>query len=385
MLGRRSKLFKEREDRRMAWRPWSINRAARAHYFSKFDFSGLRLDVAFRKLCDKLFLRAETQQIDRILAAFSQRYYECNTDTVFGSADVIHSVVFSILLLNTDLHIAELQERMTRQQFVRNTLSAIAESSPDGPVQDDSRSSFSVTPNDFSSSTDAVSPAFNPAQRRNSISSYLGGRSKQTSSVSNLDVSSDAMHQEGPRPGTAMSGAKTKEAEIEVMLKDIYAAVKNERILLPSPEAGCRSLVRLWSDGWWTQEDGKSNDRMMALKRGSIRGIQGLLGGLGPDSPSDPLVSPNLSRSSVDSWGRPSQSLSMEEIVIERCCHPLHLSRLALPVPCRKPSSRSLRKKRQQQAVSANRPQRSSLPWPMKRMTMISLHLPVHLGQKKAL
>ncbi len=102
---------------------------ARGYYFANFDFGGLRLDVAFRKLCDKLFLRAETQQIDRILAAFSQRYYECNPESVFGSADVVHSVVFSILLLNTDLHIAELQERMTRQQFVRNTLGAIAESS----------------------------------------------------------------------------------------------------------------------------------------------------------------------------------------------------------------------------------------------------------------
>jgi PH/SEC7 domain-containing protein len=34
-------------------------------------------------------------------------------------------VAYSLLLLNTDLHVAELSTRMSRNQFVRNTLSAI--------------------------------------------------------------------------------------------------------------------------------------------------------------------------------------------------------------------------------------------------------------------
>lgn len=38
---------------------------------------------------------------------------------------VVHAVAYSLLLLNTDLHVAELQTRMSRNQFVRNTLSAI--------------------------------------------------------------------------------------------------------------------------------------------------------------------------------------------------------------------------------------------------------------------
>ena len=51
-----------------------------------FDFSGLRLDVAFRRLCAKLYLKAETQQVDRILEEFSRRYWELNPNTVYGSA-----------------------------------------------------------------------------------------------------------------------------------------------------------------------------------------------------------------------------------------------------------------------------------------------------------
>ena len=39
--------------------------------------------------------------------------------------DIVHAVSYSLLLLNTDLHVAELSTRMSRSQFVRNTLTAI--------------------------------------------------------------------------------------------------------------------------------------------------------------------------------------------------------------------------------------------------------------------
>ena len=38
---------------------------------------------------------------------------------------VVHSVSYSLLLLNTDLHVAELSTRMSKGQFVRNTLATI--------------------------------------------------------------------------------------------------------------------------------------------------------------------------------------------------------------------------------------------------------------------
>ena len=50
-----------------------------------FDFAGLRLDMAFRRLCAKLFLKAETQQVDRILDTFASRYWVCNRTCVYGS------------------------------------------------------------------------------------------------------------------------------------------------------------------------------------------------------------------------------------------------------------------------------------------------------------
>jgi len=65
-----------------------------------FDFGGLRLDIAFRcvtllfyevmahenrNLCSKLYLKAETQQVDRILEQFSKRYWECNPKSIYSN------------------------------------------------------------------------------------------------------------------------------------------------------------------------------------------------------------------------------------------------------------------------------------------------------------
>ncbi|GAA5872222.1 hypothetical protein JCM3774_002300 [Rhodotorula dairenensis] len=102
-----------------------LSTATLRHYMGKFDFAGLRLDGAFRRLCSRLYLKAETQQVDRILEQFSLRYYEQNPQYPFGSSDVVHAVTYSILLLNTDLHVVDSASRMTRQQFIRNTLEAV--------------------------------------------------------------------------------------------------------------------------------------------------------------------------------------------------------------------------------------------------------------------
>ncbi|KAG1854778.1 Sec7 domain-containing protein [Suillus tomentosus] len=75
-----------------------VNKIALHHYMNYFDFTGLRLDNVFRRLCAKLLTH---------------------------SSGVVHAVVYSILLLNTDLHIADIANRMSRNQFVRNTIMAI--------------------------------------------------------------------------------------------------------------------------------------------------------------------------------------------------------------------------------------------------------------------
>ena len=52
--------------------------------------------------------------------------------TLFSDIDAVHAISYSIFLLNTDLHIVDISssQRMTRTQFVRNTMSTILSQLP---------------------------------------------------------------------------------------------------------------------------------------------------------------------------------------------------------------------------------------------------------------
>ncbi|EHL02782.1 putative PH and SEC7 domain-containing protein C11E3.11c [Glarea lozoyensis 74030] len=73
--------------------------------------------IAYMEL--KLVLKAESQQVDRILDAFAQRWCQCNPKHGFKV---------------TDLHMADIEQKMTRSQFIKNTMPTIrrsvAESAP---------------------------------------------------------------------------------------------------------------------------------------------------------------------------------------------------------------------------------------------------------------
>jgi hypothetical protein len=47
-------------------------------FIAGFNFRGLPLDIALRKLLMEIGLPRETQQIDRVMEAFAQKYLECN-------------------------------------------------------------------------------------------------------------------------------------------------------------------------------------------------------------------------------------------------------------------------------------------------------------------
>ncbi|KAK6509289.1 hypothetical protein TWF481_004047 [Arthrobotrys musiformis] len=99
----------------------------RTAYMALHDWTGVNILVAFRCLCEKLVLKGETQQVDRIVSAVAKRWCECNQNHGFKNVDVVHTILYSILLVNTDLHIADLtsSQRMTKAQFVKNTIATI--------------------------------------------------------------------------------------------------------------------------------------------------------------------------------------------------------------------------------------------------------------------
>src|ERR1700738_5074336 len=99
-------------------------------------------DAYDRRLCGRLLLKGESQELDRILETLARRWYECNTEngmkdpgtsTCFQlTTDVVHAIAYSIFLLNTDLHVVDIasSQRMTRSQFVKNTMSTILSQLP---------------------------------------------------------------------------------------------------------------------------------------------------------------------------------------------------------------------------------------------------------------
>ncbi|RMZ82226.1 hypothetical protein DV738_g1912, partial [Chaetothyriales sp. CBS 135597] len=97
----------------------------RVAFLQLFDFSSLTILAALRNLCAHILLRGESQQMDRLLDTFAKRWCECNSKHGFRSTDIVHTICYSILLLNTDLHLADIGQKMTKNQFVRNTMLTI--------------------------------------------------------------------------------------------------------------------------------------------------------------------------------------------------------------------------------------------------------------------
>lgn len=93
--------------------------------FSKlYDFSGKRIDEAMRIFLERFRIPGESQQIERIMEAFSKQYFasiQHDDDRQINSEDDTGVLAFSIIMLNTDQHNpAMAKRRMTFEDYTRN-------------------------------------------------------------------------------------------------------------------------------------------------------------------------------------------------------------------------------------------------------------------------
>ncbi|XP_078251792.1 uncharacterized protein LOC144591609, partial [Rhinoraja longicauda] len=72
-------------------------------YLQLFDFREMTLDQALRKFLLALALTGESQERERVLQCFSNRFQHCNQD-IIHSRDAVHTLTCAIMLLNSDLH-----------------------------------------------------------------------------------------------------------------------------------------------------------------------------------------------------------------------------------------------------------------------------------------
>ena len=88
-------------------------------YMRGFKFFGDPLDMSTRKLLMEVELPKETQQIDRVLQAFANRYHECNPG-VYASPDEAYFIAFSILILHTDVFNKNNKHKMQKCDYTKN-------------------------------------------------------------------------------------------------------------------------------------------------------------------------------------------------------------------------------------------------------------------------
>lgn len=98
-------------------------------FLDLFDFRNVTIILSVRRVCEKILLSAEAQQLDRFVDHFSKRWVEVNFNHGFKNSSVVYTITFSIILLNTDLFNKPRFQRMTKSQFISLTLNPLVKAS----------------------------------------------------------------------------------------------------------------------------------------------------------------------------------------------------------------------------------------------------------------
>ncbi|TEB18185.1 hypothetical protein C9890_0451 [Perkinsus sp. BL_2016] len=82
------------------------------------DFKNMELDQALRSFLGHFRLPGEAQKIDRIMEKFAEKFASDNPSR-YANADSAYVLSFAVIMLNTDLHSAQIKKKMTIEEFVR--------------------------------------------------------------------------------------------------------------------------------------------------------------------------------------------------------------------------------------------------------------------------
>lgn len=225
-------------------------------YMQLFDFNGTNVLAALRMLCNKLVLRGETQQFDRIITALSSRWCECNPTHGFKAQDVIHCICYSLILLNTDLHLADIGEKMSRSAYVKNTLPTIkrvvSDAAPNA-FDDTLRPTTNQNTRPGIPWTDSFSPMPSPISpsscttddRPDSLGIESSTPAAVNTNVKRLSIRPAVSRNDSDTPDTATMHASNTlvnniwtgtmrawEAEVETVLKFFYTSIKADPLPL---------------------------------------------------------------------------------------------------------------------------------------------------------
>ncbi|KAG0154783.1 hypothetical protein PDIDSM_353 [Penicillium digitatum] len=221
-----------------AWLGGPDRAMVREAYMQLYNWSNLNIVASLRALCDRLVLKGETQQVDRVLDAFSTRWCDCNPSHGFKATDVVHTICYSILLLNTDLHLADIDSKMTKSQFVRNTMPTIH------------RVAMDAAPEGFEMLRPINRSKTQPQEAHSAPTSARSATFPPDVTHGSFDKDSDANVDAGPLVNTPFTGTvRAWEQQVEAVLKEFYTSIQKQRLPLfgaqPEREVSRRSSNNL--------------------------------------------------------------------------------------------------------------------------------------------
>ncbi|KAK3116433.1 guanine nucleotide exchange protein for ADP-robosylation factor [Teratosphaeriaceae sp. CCFEE 6253] len=88
-------------------------------FVDQMDFTRTRFVDALRRFLQSFRLPGEAQKIDRLMLKFAERYLAGNP-AAFANADTAYVLSYSVIMLNTDQHSAQVKVRMTPEDFIKN-------------------------------------------------------------------------------------------------------------------------------------------------------------------------------------------------------------------------------------------------------------------------
>ena len=164
--------------------------------------------------------------------------------------DVVHTISYSILLLNTDLHMADIEQKMTRAQFIKNTLPTVSrvakDAAPDG----------FETP--YTSTLPLARPRARPSLERNHSPPFPSEPRSARRSIELTRPSIRVLTRPSDQTGQALSSGpptpldyetptddcgplvkspfrgkmSTWELQVEIVLKDFFNSIRQQRLPL---------------------------------------------------------------------------------------------------------------------------------------------------------
>jgi hypothetical protein len=164
--------------------------------------------------------------------------------------DVVHTICYSLLLLNTDLHVADIEQKMSRSQFIRNTMPTISRVASDAApnafetTRNPTATTRTLKPGDTQSGLSAVSQSRFSSDAGDNPEGLDGQNCTPRVAGQSTVASSQRTPLAGPLVDMPHQGPiKAWELQIENILKDFFGSIQRQKLPLHGSQPDNRNLT----------------------------------------------------------------------------------------------------------------------------------------------